>query len=197
MKPTDIRLISVISMLGAASLLAACTTNSPMPASPDTGAIATSARQHDACHDAELKGDLAQAETACTQALENAVKAGAKDELLSQRQYNLGRIKRLQGKQVEAETLYKQALTTEEAAMPRSEARIGRRLVELASALSAQGKWQEGASYLERALPLLHKMSETSRTYSSDVLRQYARQLQGGPQAALGKRFLETADTLK
>ena len=93
--------------------------------------------------------------------------------------------------------MYKQALATEEAALPRSDARIGRRLVELASALSAQGKWQEGSAYLERSLPLLHKLSDTSRTYSAEVLRQYAKQLQGGPQAALGKRFTETAAILK
>jgi len=184
-----------ISMLCAASLLAACNTTAPI--APDPGVLATSARQHDACHDAELAGNLLQAETACTQALENAVKAGARDELLSQRQYNLGRIKRLEGKHAEAEALYKQALLTEEAAMPRSEARIGRRLVELASALSAQSKWQEGAGYLERALPLLYKMSATSRTYSIEVLNLYARQLQGGPQAALGRSFMETAATLK
>ena len=191
MKPSTIRLIS---LFGAASLLAACTTTPP---APDPAAIAVSATQHDACHAAELAGNLVQAETACTQALDNAIKAGAKDELLSQRQYNLGRIKRLQGKQAEAESLYKQALATEEAAIPRSDGRIGRRLVELASALSAQGKWQEGAAYLERALPLLHKMSATSRTYSIEVLNLYAKQLQGGPQAALSKSFMETAATLK
>lgn len=186
---------STISLLCAASLLAACTTTAPT--APDPGVLATSATQHDACHAAELAGNLVQAETACTQALDNAIKAGARDELLSQRQYNLGRIKRLEGKHAEAEALYKQALATEEAAMPRSDARIGRRLVELASALSAQGKWQEGAGYLERAQPLLHKMSATSRTYSIEVLNLYARQLQGGPQAALGRSFLETAATLK
>lgn len=183
---------STISLLCAASLLAACATT------PDTApAIAASGMQHDACNAAELKGQLGEAELACKQALDSAVKAGAKDELLSQRQYNLGRIKRLLGKHVEAEALYKQALATEEAALPRSDARIGRRLVELASALSAQGKWQEGSAYLERSLPLLHKLSDTSRTYSAEVLRQYAKQLQGGPQAALGKRFMETAAILK
>jgi len=183
---------STISLLCAASLLAACaTTPDPAPA------IAASSVQHDACNAAELKGQLAEAELACKQALDSAIKAGAKDELLSQRQYNLGRVKRLLGKHVEAEALYKQALATEEAALPRSDARIGRRLVELASALSAQGKWQEGSAYLERSLPVLHKMSDTSRTYSAEVLRQYAKQLQGGPQAALGKRFLETAAVLK
>lgn len=183
---------STISLLCAASLLAACaTTPAPAPA------IAASGVQNDACNAAELKGQLAEAELACKQALDSAIKAGAKDELLSQRQYNLGRIKRLLGKHVEAEALYKQALATEEAALPRSDARIGRRLVELASALSAQGKWQEGSAYLERSLPLLHKMSDTSRTYSAEVLRQYAKQLQGGQQAALGKRFMETAAVLK
>lgn len=180
---------STISVLCAASLLAACSTT-PAPT------VAVSAEQHDACHAAELKGDLAQAETACTQALDSAVKAGAKDELLSQRQYNLGRIKRLQGKLVEAEALYKQALATEEAATPRSDARIGRRLVELASALSAQGKWQEGTPYVERALPLLPRLSESSRTYAADVLRQYGKQLRGGQQAALGKRFEVVAASL-
>ena len=184
---------TTISLLCAASLLAACATTTPAP-SP---AIAASSAQHDACNAAELKGQLAEAELACKQALDSAIKAGAKDELLSQRQYNLGRIKRLQGKHVEAEALYKQALATEEAALPRSDARIGRRLVELASALSAQGKWQEGSVYLERALPLLHKLSDTSRTYSAEVLRQYAKQLQGGPQAALARRFQETVVTLK
>ena len=183
---------STISLLCAASLLAACaTTPDPAPV------IAASSVQHDACNAAELKGQLAEAELACKQALDSAIKAGAKDELLSQRQYNLGRVKRLLGKHVEAEALYKQALATEEAALPRSDARIGRRLVELASALSAQGKWQEGSAYLERSLPVLHKMSDTSRAYSAEVLRQYAKQLQGGPQAALGKRFLETAAVLK
>ncbi len=157
-----------------------------------------SGAQRDACNAAEINGHLAEAELACTQALDSAIKAGAKDELLSQRQYNLGRIKRMLGKHGEAEALlYKQALATEEAALPRSDARIGQRLVELASALSAQGKWQEGAAYLERSLPVLHKPSDTSRAYAAEVLHQYAKQLQGSPQAALGRRFMETAAILK
>ncbi|OYO31878.1 tetratricopeptide repeat protein [Janthinobacterium sp. PC23-8] len=186
---------STISLLCAASLLAGCaTTSDPAASSPG---LAASSAQHDACNAAELKGQLAEAELACTRALDSAIKAGAKDELLSQRQYNLGRVKRLLGKHVEAEALYKQALATEEAALPRSDARIGRRLVELASALSAQGKWQEGAAYLERSLPVLHKLPDTSRAYAAEVLQQYAKQLQGGAQAALGRRFMETAAILK
>ncbi|MGK5076801.1 tetratricopeptide repeat protein [Janthinobacterium sp. HLX7-2] len=178
-----------ITLLCSVSLLMACTT----PASLTTA----SNEQHDACNAAELKGQLGEAELACVQALRTAEKAGASAEIISQRQYNLGRIKRLQGKNAEAETLYRQALATEEAAQPRSDTRVGRRLLELASALSAQGKWQEGSAYLESALPLLPKLSPASRTYSAEVLRQYAKQLQGGPQAALGKRFAVMADTLK
>lgn len=177
-----------ITILCVSGLLAACTT----PAS----LTATSNAQHDACNAAELKGQLGEAELACVQALRTAEKAGASAEILSQRQYNLGRIKRLQGKHEEAEALYRQALATEESAQPRSDARVGRRLVELASALSAQGKWQEGSKFLERALPLLPKLSPASRTYSAEVLRQYAKQLQGGPQAALGQRFAAVATGL-
>ena len=178
-----------ITLLCAAGLLAACTT----PASLTTA----SNEQYDACNAAELKGQLGEAELACVQALRMAEQAGAGADIISQRQYNLGRIKRLQGKNAEAETLYRQALATEEAAQPRSDARVGRRLVELASALSAQGKWQEGSTYLERALPVLPKLSPAARGYAAQVLQQYAKQLQGGPQAALGKRFIETAAILK
>lgn len=78
----------------------------------------------------------------------------------------------------------------------RAAMRVGRRMVELASALAAQGKWQEGTGYLERVLPLLPKLSPASRTYSAEVLRQYAKQLQGGPQAALGARFDVVAASL-
>lgn len=176
------------TLLCAVSLLAACTT----PAS----LVTASNEQHDACNAAELKGQLGEAELACVQALRTAEKAGASAEIISQRQYNLGRIKRLQGKYAEAEALYRQALATEEAAQPRSDNRVGRRLVELASALSAQGKWQEGSTYLESALPLLPKLSPAARTYAAEVLRLYARQLQGGPQAALGQRFAVVAASL-
>ena len=178
-----------ITLLCAAGLLAACTT----PASLTTA----SNEQYDACNAAELKGQLGEAELACVQALRMAEQAGAGADIISQRQYNLGRIKRLQGKNAEAETLYRQALATEEAAQPRSDARVGRRLVELASALSAQGKWQEGSTYLERALPLLPKLSPAARGYAAQVLQQYARQLQGGPQAALGQRFAAVAAGLQ
>ncbi|WP_219118958.1 tetratricopeptide repeat protein [Janthinobacterium sp. UMAB-56] len=177
-----------ISLLCAVSLLAAC-------AAPAT--LTTSNAQHDACNAAELKGQFGEAELACVQALHSAEQAGASADVLSQRQYNLGRIKRLQGKNAEAEQLYRQALATEEAAQPRSDARVGRRLVELASALAAQGKWQEGTGYLERVLPLLPKLSPASRTYSAQVLRQYAKQLQVGPQAALGARFDVVAASLQ
>ena len=178
-----------ITLLCIAGLLAACTT----PVSLTT----TSNEQYDACNAAELKGQLGEAELACVQALRTAEKAGASADILSQRQYNLGRIKRLQGKNAEAEQLYRQALATEEAAQPRSDARVGRRMVELASALAAQGKWQEGTGYLERVLPLLPKLSPAARTYSAEVLRQYARQLQGGPQAALAVRFAAVAASLQ
>jgi len=188
-KYEEIMKIHTISLLCAAALLSACSTPATL--------LTTSNEQHDACNNAELKGQLAEADLACTQALRTAEQANAAPELLSQRQYNLGRIKRLEGKNVEAEQLYRQALATEEAAQPRSDARIGRRTVELASALAAQGKWQEGSNYLERALPLLPNLSPPSRTYSADVLRQYAKQLQGGPQAALGKRFEVVAANLK
>ena len=161
---------------------------------PGSGRLRRAARRLQCGRDQRPAG---RSGTGLHEALDSAIKAGAKDELLSQRQYNLGRIKRLLGKHVEAEALYKQALATEEAALPRSDARIGRRLVELASALSAQGKWQEGAAYLERSLPVLHKLSDTSRAYSAEVLHQYAKQLQGGAQAALGRRFMETAAILK
>ena len=178
-----------ITLLCIAGLLAACTT----PVSLTT----TSNEQYDACNAAELKGQLGEAELACVQALRMAEQAGAGADIISQRQYNLGRIKRLLGKNAEAETLYRQALATEEAAQPRSDARVGRRLVELASALSAQGKWQEGSTYLERALPLLPKLSPAARGYAAQVLRQYAKQLQGGPQAALGQRFAAVAAGLQ
>ena len=176
-----------ISLLCAVSLLAAC-------AAPAT--LTTSNEQQDACNAAELKGQLGEAELACVQALRSAEQAGASADILSQRQYNLGRIKRLQGKNAEAEQLYRQALATEEAAQPRSDARVGRRMVELASALAAQGKWQEGTEYLEKVLPLLPKLSSASRTHSAQVLRQYAKQLQGGPQAAIGNRFDAVAASL-
>ena len=90
-----------------------------------------------------------------------------------------------------------QAGATEEAAQPRSDARVGRRMVELASILAAQGKWQEGTGYLERVLPLLPKLSPASRTYSAQVLRQSAMQLQGDPQAAVGARFEAVAASLQ
>lgn len=178
-----------ISLLCSAALLAACSTPATLPTPPNG--------QHDACNNAEQKGQLAEADLACTQALRAAEQANSPPEVLSQRQYNLGRIKRLQGKNAEAEQLYRQALATEETAQPRNDARIGRRMVELASALASQGKWQEGSAYLERVLPLLPNLSPPSRIYSAEVLRQYAKQLQGSPQAALGKRFEVVAANLK
>ena len=55
----------------------------------------------------------------------------------------------------------------------------------------------DGAGALERALPLLPKLSPAARGYAAQVLQQYAKQLQGGPQAALGQRFAAVAAGLQ
>jgi hypothetical protein len=186
MKPLTIKYHG-IALLCAVSLLTACTT----PAS----LIATSNEQHDARNAAELKGQLGEAELACVQALRAAEQAGASAEI-SQRQYNLGRIKRLQGKNAEAEALYRQALATEEAAQPRSDAR---RTAPGGTGLGTVGAGQmaRGQRLPERALPLLPKLSPAARGYAAQVLQQYAKQLQGGPQAALGQRFAAVAAGLQ
>jgi hypothetical protein len=186
MKPLTIKYHG-IALLCAVSLLTACTT----PAS----LIATSNEQHDARNAAELKGQLGEAELACVQALRAAEQAGASAEILA----------------APVQPGTHQAPARQECGgggtLPASAGHRGSGTA--AQRCASDGAWwnwprhcrrramARGQRLPERALPLLPKLSPAARGYAAQVLQQYAKQLQGGPQAALGQRFAAVAAGLQ
>jgi len=137
----------------------------------------TSDRYAEQCSTAEHKGQLGVAEEACYRALANVDMGNLGPELKSQKLYNLGRIKRQQGRFWEAEQLFKEALSIEEKLSGPTDPKIGRRLVELSVSLAAQDKWSEGAQFLERALPAANQFSGQERAYFATTLSLYAEHL--------------------
>ena len=129
------------------------------------------------CALAERNNRLEVAEEACYRALVNVDLGNLGDELKSQRLYNLGRIKRQLAKFAEAEQLFKSSLSIEEKLSPPLSPKVGRRLVELAVSLAGQGKWVEGAQYLERALPMAEQFSGPERAYLTQVINEFSGRL--------------------
>ena len=130
------------------------------------------------CSVAERIGRLDVAEEACYRALVNVDWGNLGAELKSQRLYNLGRIKRQLAKFEEAEELFKDSLALEAGLSEPSSAKIGRRNVELAVSLAGQNKWDEGAVYLDLAIPSIPEFSTAERLYVAEVLVEFSRELE-------------------
>ncbi|GFE62886.1 tetratricopeptide repeat protein [Geobacter sp. AOG2] len=157
---------------------------------------ATSDNYAEICHIAMSEGQLDDAEQACYRALVNVDWGDLGQELKSQRLYNLALIKRRLAKFQEAEDLLNQSLTIEERFSQPSSLRIGRREVELSVNLAAQGKWTDGSRLLERVLPIAKQFEGQDRTWTSEVLRQYADQLRKTNQHDLASTFEKKASEL-
>lgn len=149
------------------------------------------------CSTAESRGQLKVAEEACYRALVNVDWGNLGQELKSQRQYNLARIKRQLAKFAEAEQLLKESLLIEDKLAPVSDQRIGRRLVELSVNLAGQNKWDEGTQYLQRVLPLAGQFSGFERTYIVEVLSQYAQHFRTTKNLALAEQYEAQAEKLR
>lgn len=147
-------------------LLAACATT------PDPQAAAEQSRKK--CLAAERAGNLAAAEDACQLSLYQArtAKLGPQWEMV--RSYNLGRIKRQMGKYKEAESLLRRSLRVAYKLSDKTSLEVGRRLGELSATLASQGRWREGALYLERMLPIVDKLQGTDRQFMADMFDEFA-----------------------
>ena len=154
----------------------------------------TPGRYGSACAEAELSGRPDVAEKECSRDMEGAGWNNLGAEQKSQKLYNLARIKERLSKYPEAEDLLRISLSIEERLSPPSPVRIGRRLIALAVNVAAQGRWERGVYYLDRALPLTPELSGQERAYLSRVLSQYAIKLREWKQAPLAERY-ETAAT--
>jgi len=150
-----------------------------------------------ACAEAGLSGRADVAEKACTREMEDAGWNTLGAEQKSQKLYNLARIKEQLSKYPEAEDLLRASLAIEERLSPPSPVRIARRLIALAVNVAAQGRWERGVYYLDRAVPLARELTGQERAYLSRVLSQYARKLREWNQAALAERYEATASALR
>jgi len=156
---------------------------------------ATSDRYGDECAQDEDAGDLARAEQACYRALVNVDTGNLGPQQKSMRLYDLGRVKRQLGKFAEAEDLFKQSLDIEKTLSGPTSVKVGRRLVELSVSLAAQDKWDEGAQYLQQAIPIAPQFVGGDRDYAKLSFGQYAQHFQS-TDAALAGTFQAAADTL-
>ncbi len=143
------------------------------------------------CHKAERRHNFNVAEQACLMAFTT-------DDLFdnskarSQNLYNLGKIKLRLAKFSEAELLFRESLQLEEilSSPPKT---VGSRLVELSSSLASQGKWFEGAPFLERVLAIVPQYSKQERARIGELLLQYSRHLKLNNQPVLAKKFKSTS----
>ncbi len=147
-----------------------------------------------ACDAAQRQGLLALAVKACGQAVVAAESAGLPAATKSQALYRLGRLKRQQGKFVQAEALLSRSLG-EEATL--DTAQIGDRLIELSLSLAGQGRWSEGALILQRLITLLDNLPETPRADTVNIIHRYRIQLNKTGRSELASRLEAAAAKLK
>jgi tetratricopeptide (TPR) repeat protein len=126
---------------------------------------------------AERSGQLAVAEQAYYRALVNVDMGNLGSLLKAQALYNLGRIKRMLAKFGESEDLLKQSLTLDEKILKSGDLDSDRCRAELAVALAAQDKWEEGSRYLESILPNADRFSGGEREFLIEVFHMYAEEL--------------------
>lgn len=133
----------------------------------------TADRYAQTCRDAQASGRLEVAEEACRRALINVRIGHLGPEAESQELYNLGRVKRQLGKFAEAEEFYRESLKVQETISPPDEAKIGRRLAELAIVMGEQKKFKEAWPMLTRLLPLSAKYSGQERVVMKKIFEVY------------------------
>lgn len=137
---------------------------------------ATSDRYTLICGDALNKGQLDVAEDACNRALASVEGGNIAPGLRSERLYNLALVKRGLKKYREAEELLKESLRIEQNLPQPSTSRMGKRQVELALNLAAEGKWDEGARVLDQFV-ITPDLQYEERTSAAEVLNRYAKEL--------------------
>lgn len=157
---------------------------------------ATTDRYSEICSIAEANGRLEVAEEACWLALKNAERGDLGDEPLSEKLYNLARIKRMLSKFDEGEALLVASLAIEEAASDTMTVKIGRRLVELAINLANMDRWDEAADAVDRLLPVAERYEGGERAVVVAVLEEFGRRLIESGDTARGERFLREAARL-
>jgi tetratricopeptide (TPR) repeat protein len=149
------------------------------------------------CEKAIVVGALEVAEEQCTIALGDNDGADLKPEIRSQRLYRLGHIKRTRAKYPEAQELIAQSLAIEEARSESDSFPVGQRLLEMSLILAGQGQWDEGALFLERALPFAGQFTEKQQVTMTNVLRHFARRLEQAGRTGLAERFRSVAAELE
>jgi hypothetical protein len=70
------------------------------------------------------------------------------------------------------------------------------RFVEMAINLGNQRRWNDGADYLARALPIADQFKANERGTAKLVLKKYGEELKTGDRAALAVEFEKRAATL-
>jgi hypothetical protein len=149
------------------------------------------------CEKAMVVGAIDVAEEQCTIALGNNLGADLKPEVRSQRLYRLGYIKRTRAKYPEARDLITQSLVIEEALSESDSFPVGQRLLEMSLILAGQGQWEEGALFLERALPFAGQFSDKEQVSMTNVLKHFAGRLEQAGRTGLAERFRTVASDLE
>ncbi len=157
---------------------------------------ATADRYGQTCREAQATGQLAVAEEACRRALINVRIGHLGDEAESQELYNLGRVKRQIGKYEEAEELHKESLKIQESLSPPDQAKIGRRLAEIAIAIGEQGRVKDAWPFLVRLIPIADLYSGQERFVVKGLFEFYAKVYQKLGMQVEATQLLEKAKTL-
>ena len=149
------------------------------------------------CEKAIVTGADELAEELCTMALGDNLGADLKPEIRSQRLYRLGHIKRTRAEYPEAGDLIGQSLALEEARSESDSFPVAQRLLEMSLILAGQGQWEEGALYLERALPFAGQFTEKQQVSMTNVLKHFAGRLEQAGRTVLAGRFRAVATELE
>ncbi|MBI4987529.1 MAG: tetratricopeptide repeat protein [Rhodocyclales bacterium] len=126
------------------------------------------------CAEAERNGQLSVAEEACRRALINVRIGNLGPELESQEMYNLARIKKQLRKYEEAEEYYRASLQIQESLPNPDQAKIGRRLADLAIVVGEQGRFKDAWPLLSRLLPIADSYAGNERAVVKLILSKYA-----------------------
>jgi tetratricopeptide (TPR) repeat protein len=138
---------------------------------------ATANRYAQMCREAEADGRLGGAEEACRRALINVRIGHLGAAAESQALYNLGRLKRKMQKFNEAEELLKESLKVQETISPADQARIGRRLAEIAAVYGQTSRYKDGWPFVQRLMPFPTNYSGQERVFVKLIFQTYAQEL--------------------
>lgn len=141
-----------------------------------------------ACQVNTVRGDLKQAEAACSQARQAMAKLVGEDRVHTSSLLSLANVYRRQGRFDEALTLFRQALEAIEKVVGREHPRTARAEVDLAELFAAQSKYPEAIEHAQRALGIFRKTfgDKSPKLYEVEsLLVQWSLQ-QGQLDTALG-----------